>query len=282
MSNEELEAQLVRIRARIRAKNPLALDEAKKLTEQYPNESETWRVLAQAYEIDENYPAAIHALTVGLQCNPERVLLRIERGQNNVIVMDLGEAVADFSEALLLCDKQNAHWYKRDVHFQRAEALIQLGKKAEALADLACIPEDYEFITTEWRTKTELLALCADAITPENDGRYTGPPEQPDENEDKWELPDKPSEAEKALAAKLGPEGLAKADASLLKWIPKGSRKVARILGDAIEADDLHPNDAAVEVYLRRLIGLADKELIEVFGNIRRPRWSEVALPEKD
>lgn len=282
MSDEEFEFQLRRVRVHIRTKTTSALDDAKKLTEQYPSESNAWRALAYAHEVEKNYTGAIQALTRGIQCDPEQALVHFDRGQTNFYMSNWDDAVADFSRALVLCDKQSIDFFRQELHFMRAEALIQLGKLADALLDLAHLPEDYEFITTDWRTKAELLALCAAAITPENDGRYNGPPIEPEDSEDKWQLPDEPSEAETALAAKLGPEGLAKADASLLKYTVTRRHKVARVLIDAIEADDLHPNDAAVEVYLRRLIGLADKGLIEVFGNIRRPRYGEVALPEQD
>jgi len=271
-----------RVQKLLRTNDLSATNEAKKLTEEYPNESDSWRTLAHAYEVEENYPAVFQAYAQAIQCEPGRVIFFVELAQNHLLLANYEQAITDCSHGLGLPEEERSESFRWELYLLRAEALFQLGRKAEALADLTHVPDKFSYWTIEKRSREALLALCADAVTPENDGRYIEAPGDPEIADEKWQLPEEPSEEETALAAKLGPEGLAKADASLLNWIPKGSRKVARVLMDAIEADDLHPNDAAVEVYLRRLIGLADKGLIEVFGNIRRPRYSEVQLPEKD
>lgn len=277
--NNDLETMIRRIKVRIRADDPTVIEDAIKLTEQYPDESDTWQVLAHAYADDDNDLAAIAALSRGIESDPQRFVLFLERGQHEREIGNYGRAIADFSQALALCDEQNVDWCRRELHFMRAEALIQVGKKAEALTDLTHVPEDYTFWTTELRSKAELLALCADAAAPGNDGRYQGTPDPPKNPHDEWQLPEIPDEAEAAVARELGAEGLAKADATLLKWVPQGSRKVARVLYEAIEADDFEVTDALFCVYLRRLIALVDAGAIEAAGNVRRPRFSEVRLP---
>ena len=280
MAND-LESLIRKIKVRIRAEDPTVIDDAVKLTEQYPKESDTWDVLAYAYAREDHYAEAIAALTRAIEINPRKIALVLKRGEHGLTIGDYHRAIADFSQALILSDEQNVDWCRRALHFLRAEALIQVGKKVEALADLAHLPEDYESYTTDLRTKAELLALCADASTPDNDGRYNGPAELPDEENafDTWQLPDSPNEDEAACARELGDAGLAKADATLLKWVPQRFGKVARILAEAIEADDFKVTDALVCVYLRRLIALADSGAIEGAGNLRRPRFSEVRLP---
>lgn len=284
MSND-LEFLVRRIRVRIRRDDPTAIDAAIRLTEQYPREASAWKTLAHAYAANDNYSAENAALSRAIELEPKQFVLLLERGRNELLLGNHDQAIADFSQALLLCDEQNVDWCRRELYFLRAEARVLISRKVEALADLTRIPEDYEFFTTEWRSKAELLALCADAVTADNDGRYQGPPEEPrvaGVEPHNWQLPESPDENEAMLTAQLGPEGLAKADATLLRWVPQRWAKVARVVSEAIEDDDFDPTDTLLSVYLRRLIALVDAGAIESAGNLRRPRFSEVRLPEPD
>jgi tetratricopeptide (TPR) repeat protein len=283
MSND-LKFLLRRINVRIRAEDPTVIEDAVKLTEQYPEESDAWAVLAFAYTImEDNYPAAIETMTRVIALAPREPAAFDRRGSYLLRAGDYERAIADFSHGLVLCDEWKSDYYRESFHFQRAEAFVQLGRKAEALADLAHVKDDYVFLTIEVRTKAELLALCADASSPDNDGRYNGPTDSTSKEDqeafDKWQLPDSPDEKEAAAAQQLGAAGLAKAGATLLKWARPRFKKVARILYEAIEADDLDVTDTLVCVYLRRLIALVEAGALEGAGNLRRPRFSEVALP---
>lgn len=280
MSND-LESLIRRIGVRIREDDPTVIEDAVKLAEQYPDEPRVWRTLANAYIHEDNYVAAIEAITQVIKLEPRKSVAFSDRGWYLLSQGDYERAIADFSDALVLAEQMGQESYYEGLYFMRAEAFVQVGKKSEALADLAYVREDYRFWTTELRTKADLLALCADAASPENDGRYTGKNDSPIDDEPvKWELPDVPDEEEAIAAEKLGAEGLAKADATLLKCVRQRWSKVARVLCDAIEADDFEIAHALVCVYLRRLIELADVGAIEVAGNIRRPRFSEVRLPD--
>lgn len=283
--SEDLEFLVRRIRVRIRREDPTVIDAAIKLTETYPQEASAWKALAHAYGANDNYAAENAALSRAIKLEPQQFVLRLERGRNELFLRNHDDAIADFSQALVLCDEQKVDWCRRELHFLRAEARILTSRKAEALADLAHLPEDYEFFTTEWRSKAELLALCADVVTPENDGRYQGSPEEPlPEGSEpvNWQLPDEPDEDEAILTAQIGTVGLAKADATLLRWVSHRWAKVVRVVCDAIEDDDFDPTDTLLSVYLRRLIALVDTGAVEAAGNLRRPRFSEVRLPERD
>lgn len=292
--SDDLKLLVKRINVRIRAEDPTVVEAAVKLTEQYPQEPDAWKTLAQAYLSDDHYPEAIAALTRAIELDPQRILLFFQRGENELSLENYQRAIADFSQALVLCDRQNADWCRRDLHFLRAEALVLSGKTSEALSDLACVPDDYVNWAAEVPSKAELLALCADAVSPGNDGRYQGPADPSDESpvsldecahlliDDRSVLGESPNEDEVSIAQKLGAEGLAKADATILKWVPQRWAKVARILLEAIEADDLDVTDTLARVYLRRLIALVEAGKIEPAGNLWRPRFSEVRLPENE
>jgi hypothetical protein len=97
--------------------------------------------------------------------------------------------------------------------------------------------------------------------------------------DDDGELSVQPEEDESRLAAKLGDDGLRAVDAALQQHTRARWLKVARVLSDALEAGGFDPSaEGAVDLHLRRLMGLVDSGLIEAQGNLRRPRWSEVRL----
>ncbi|MEI9937419.1 MAG: hypothetical protein WDO69_09360 [Pseudomonadota bacterium] len=93
--------------------------------------------------------------------------------------------------------------------------------------------------------------------------------------DDDDELPELPDERETDLAARLGSGGLATIDATLLACTEKVQHKIARIISHALDVGGFPPEDDYIAVHARRLIGLANAGAVVIFGNPRRPRWSE-------
>lgn len=93
--------------------------------------------------------------------------------------------------------------------------------------------------------------------------------------DDDDELPELPDELEMDLTERLGSGGLASIDANLLACTDKTQHKVARIIARALDAGRFPPTDDYVAVHARRLIRLANAGVVTIFGNPRRPRWSE-------
>lgn len=69
-------------------------------------------------------------------------------------------AVEDFTTAIRLCDLLKDDYYRNALHFERAEAYLRLGKKAEALADVTLVPDDSHWWTFELRSKQDLIRDC--------------------------------------------------------------------------------------------------------------------------
>jgi hypothetical protein len=93
--------------------------------------------------------------------------------------------------------------------------------------------------------------------------------------DDDDELSELPNELELNLAERLGAVGLARVDATLVACTDKVQHKVARIIARALAAGGFPPADDYIAVHVRRLIGLADAGAVVIFGNPKRPRWSE-------
>jgi len=87
--------------------------------------------------------------------------LFINRGADQFALGDNGSSINDFTRGLDLCELYTSNDYRETLLFWRAEALLKLGRKQEALADLAYVSEDFRFWTDKLRTKGDLLADCA-------------------------------------------------------------------------------------------------------------------------
>jgi energy-converting hydrogenase Eha subunit H len=85
---------------------------------------------------------------------------------------------------------------------------------------------------------------------------------------------------ETQLTMQLGPAGLRTIDANLVRHVEERSRKVLRVVADAMKAGAFSIHDeACFELHVRRLIGLVERGVVVGLGNLRRPGFSEVCLP---
>jgi tetratricopeptide (TPR) repeat protein len=289
---------IMKIIMRIRAKDPTALDDAIELTEEEPDIWEGWHTRAYAHEARGDDAAAIEALTRAMELDAREPVLFLDRGGCALKTGDYERAVADLSEGLVLCEELDWDYYREPLHFLRAEALVELGRKAEALADLAYVRDDYVFLTTQVRSKAELLALCGEGAA-SGSGSEVGGLEQRSVEVvtreslrvpngrgmlllDDWaELSESPDEEETTLATELGAAGLAAMDAALVKHAIDRWRKAARVIAEAVEASSFPLDDEnRIRLFARRLIVLADAGALEAQGNLHWPRFSEVRLPK--
>lgn len=70
-------------------------------------------------------------------------------------------------------------------------------------------------------------------------------------------------------------------DSNIVRHVQRRSLKVARVACDALKAGGFQlGGDACFELHVRRLIGLVESGVLVGLGNLRRPGWSEVCLPE--
>jgi hypothetical protein len=94
-------------------------------------------------------------------------------------------------------------------------------------------------------------------------------------------IPSSPGDGEQALAAKLGVEGLRIIDATLTSHAGARWLKAARVIADALETGSCPADDDYFDLYARRLMALVKSGVLEGQGNLLRPRWSEVRLPQR-
>lgn len=160
--DDALKALIADIKDLVDTDEPAALAAAVKLTEQYPDEPDVWRTLAYIYALDENDAGAIAAMTRAIQLAPRKPTFFFYRGWYLLGSGDYEAAIVDFGQGLLLCDELNDDYNRESLHFLRAEAYFQLGRKAEARADLEHVRDDAVSYTIEVRSKAELSALCAE------------------------------------------------------------------------------------------------------------------------
>jgi hypothetical protein len=96
-------------------------------------------------------------------------------------------------------------------------------------------------------------------------------------------LPASPDEQENTLALQLGVDGLESVDEAIMRHARDRWLKVARVVLDALKVGGFSAADEThVRLHVRRVIGLVDVGRLEAQGNLRRPRFSEVRLPDSD
>ena len=100
--------------------------------------------------------------------------------------------------------------------------------------------------------------------------------------DDDDELPLEPDQDEASLAIRIGPKGLRAIDTALTSHARRGWLKVARVVGEALQAGGFPISDDAIDLHARRVIALVGLGVLEARGNLRRPRWSEVRLSKTD
>jgi len=271
---EDLEIEIRNIKYRIREEDPTGFEDAVKLVEQYPENSRAWDTLACAHQAKNDYPAAIAALSRAIELNPKRPVLFLKRGEYALHTGDHERAVADLSQSLVLSDELNWNACREELHFLRAETFVQLGKKAEALADLSHVRDDYVSWRAEPRSKADLLVLCGASVPPPNEQEEEQAPLSSP-------MPESPDEEEIVLANELGEAGLAAVDAALLKQVIHRYQKAARVIVDALDFGRYPLDDTHVRLFARRLIALAEAGAIKARGNLLNPRRSEVRLPDE-
>ena len=285
-----LEVMLNKVKEQIQAEDPTAFDDARKLSEQYPDEPDAWRTLAYACGRKGDYPAAIAALTRAIELAPSEAVLFCIRGGYLLESVDYAGAIADFTQGLVLCDQYPDNEVREDLHFLRAEAFVQLGNNAGARADLVHVRKNFAMWTIQLRTKDELWALC----TEESAKLGVVPHDTTAEKDcnvptadrmlllrDCDELPTSPDESETTLMTELGDAGRDAISANLLKQAGHRWLKAARVIAGAISDAGLPFSDDVVCVHLRLLMTLVECGALKGAGNLRRPRFSEVRLPEQ-
>ncbi|MRG90886.1 tetratricopeptide repeat protein [Polyangium spumosum] len=271
--SEDLDRIIRNIRYRIRKKDPSGFEDAVRLAEQYPEDADVWDTVSYAYDKRDDHAAAMAAMTRAIELDPKGLSLFYKRGEYALRTGDHESAVADFSRGLVLSDELNKNYLRDELHFRRAEAFIQLGKKAEALADLSQLRDDYVNFGPKIRTKADLLVMCGESLPPPKEQEDEPPVSSP-------AIADAPDEEEVALAEQLGEAGIAAVDAALLEQLSHRYLKAARIIGDAIDFGSYPADSLHVRLFARRLIALAEAGAIVARGNLLNPRRSVVRLPD--
>src|SRR5215203_4468490 len=132
--SELLDSLIDDIRKRARAKDPTALERAARLAEQHPNEPRVWRILAFAYEMNDDMDGAVAAMTRMMNVSPPEPMIFFHRGRYEHNRDNLQAALADFDQGIALSKQHQFEAYLEMLYFFRADVLVALGRKAEARA----------------------------------------------------------------------------------------------------------------------------------------------------
>jgi|ERR1017187_8162364 tetratricopeptide (TPR) repeat protein len=133
---------------------------AAELTRLYPSLCEAWVLGAYLHALDQDYVSAVAVLSEAINLNSLEPGLFFHRGRNEIKLGQDRAALDDFSRGLDLCDQFDNDYYRETLLFMRAEALLRLGRKAEARADLARVRDGFTIWTYRLVSKEALLGEC--------------------------------------------------------------------------------------------------------------------------
>jgi tetratricopeptide (TPR) repeat protein len=158
--SQMLEKKISEIEKLASEDDPSAFSKAAVLIGEYPNDPRVWSLRAYVLARQESFAAAIEDLSKAIELSLPEPVYHFDRGRYFLRMGDSSSAVNDFSVGLDLCDKYDSDYYRETFHFLRADALLSLGKKDEALWDLSHVSDEFVLWTTELRSKEQLVALC--------------------------------------------------------------------------------------------------------------------------
>jgi len=122
----------------------------------YPGEKRAWSLRGFLGHLTNHHDLAIAAASQAIEIEPDDEYLFFNRGRYYLSAGRWQEAVSDFSRGVELCEA-----YERETFlFFRAEGLLQLGRREDALADLAGVPDDTRGWTFRFVRKPDLVAEC--------------------------------------------------------------------------------------------------------------------------
>ena len=133
---------------------------ANELISRLPQEMKAWLLRGYLNELDNNWIEACANLTRAIELNSLEPHLFYTRGRYQFQTGNREAALADFSEGLRLCDFYKNDYYREELYFWRAETLIRLGRRREALEDLSRVGDEFTSWTDKLRTKHDLLEDC--------------------------------------------------------------------------------------------------------------------------
>jgi tetratricopeptide (TPR) repeat protein len=136
-----------------------AMSLADDLIERFPYKIEGWCWRAFLHSYNNNYGQAVADISRVMDIDPKPHLFHT-RGEYYFKLGNYQAAANDFSKLLDSEHYRDSEVYRKMIHFWRAESLLRLGKKQEALLEVAKIPEDGRTFTYKLRTRADLLADC--------------------------------------------------------------------------------------------------------------------------
>jgi tetratricopeptide (TPR) repeat protein len=103
---------------------------------------------------------AVAAMTRMKEVSPPDPSIFFLRGDYEHRRGNLEAAIADFTEGIELSKQLQDERFLDSLYFRRADVLVKLGRKAEALADLEHVEDDHTDWTTKLQSKFALLSEC--------------------------------------------------------------------------------------------------------------------------
>ncbi len=160
MTSEQVDSEIKAIKQRLYDNDLTAAADAEQLVERHPDQPKVWQLVSFARGKNDDYAGASAAMTRMMGLVPPTPAMFFFRGRYELEQGNFPPAFADFSNGIVRSEELGDPYYLSELIFHRAEVLLALGRKSEARADLANLPDGYSSWTTTLRSKEEMLSEC--------------------------------------------------------------------------------------------------------------------------
>ena len=122
----------------------------------YPLNAQLWFLKSSVHSSRKDYNEALGNIRKAIEIAPEEAVYSYNKGIYNFEANFFLESIDDFDAALRKSNKGD-DTLTQYIYFYRAEALIKLDRKKEALKDVVRIPDGFQIWTFGLRKKEDLM-----------------------------------------------------------------------------------------------------------------------------
>ncbi len=158
---DTLESQLKEIEERIRQGDPDVVLRMDEVAASYPEVAAIWTLRAHFHSQQSNSAAAVADWSKAISiCNKEPHYYYM-RGIALFRMSEYDRAVLDFTTVIEFCDLHQSDYYREPAYFFRADALVRIRRYEEAKSDCQHISDSMTTWTDKLRTKADILRECS-------------------------------------------------------------------------------------------------------------------------
>ncbi len=137
-----------------------ALQRLDKLATSNPDDAKIWTTRAHINGHQRNYEEAVADWSKAIALCDKEPHYFYMRGIDLFLLRKFESAVLDFTKVIELCDYYKSEYYREGAYFFRADAYLRLKEFEKGKSDCTHVSDEMQTWTDKLRCKADLLAEC--------------------------------------------------------------------------------------------------------------------------